>query len=61
METDKELTRKELSQSEKIEKLIQYFATLPPNKLDAAYEFLILNATYECDHKLKAFIDNFKK
>ena len=59
METEKEMTQKELSQSEKIEKLIQYFATLPPNKIDAAYEFLIVNATDECDHnKLKAFIDN---
>ena len=55
------MTRKELSQSEKIEKLIQYFATLPPYKIDAAYEFLIVNATDECDHKLKAFIDNLKK
>ena len=61
MDTDKKMTRKELSQSEKIEKLIQYFATLPPNKIDAAYEFLIVNATDECDYKLKAFIDNLKK
>jgi hypothetical protein len=51
----------DLSKSEKIKKLVLYFATLLPNKLDTAYEFYVVNATDGCNHNLKAYIDNFKK